>query len=170
MAQPWWKSAKAIESEQFSEWQELRTEDGLIYYFNRKTQETTWDKPDELMSDDEKAYATDWVWVPDDREVYVAGRIIDDSNNNQCIIEMENGEERTCNKRQLISMKKSSLQRIVSDLTLLDEMSIPLILHCLRKRFESGKIYSAIGTILISINPYTQLDLYTPKKKHRQML
>ena len=25
-AQPWWKSAKAIESEQFSEWQELRTE------------------------------------------------------------------------------------------------------------------------------------------------
>ena len=69
-------------------------------------------------------------------------------------------------------MKKSSLQRIVSDLTLLDEMSIPLILHCLRKRFESGKIYSAIGTILISINPYTQLDLYTPKmiRKYRNSL
>eukprot|EP00484_Ammonia_sp_Unknown_P018101 CAMPEP_0197028252 /NCGR_PEP_ID=MMETSP1384-20130603/7978_1 /TAXON_ID=29189 /ORGANISM="Ammonia sp." /LENGTH=1466 /DNA_ID=CAMNT_0042457223 /DNA_START=22 /DNA_END=4422 /DNA_ORIENTATION=+ len=174
MAQnPWWKSAKAIEQEQFSEWQELRTEDGLVYYFNRKTQETTWDKPAELMSDDEKAYASDWVWVPDDMEVYIAGRIIDESGGNgQVVVELESGEERTCNKRQLISMKQSSLQRIVSDLTLLDEMSIPLILHCLRKRFEAGKIYSAIGTILISINPYTQLDLYTPKmiRKYRNSL
>eukprot|EP01084_Bolivina_argentea_P201243 344027_1 len=172
MAQPWWKSAKAIESEQFSEWQELRTEDGLIYYFNRKTQETTWDKPTELMSDDEKAFASDWIWCPDETEVYVAGRIIDRGDGNQVIVELESGEERRVDKRQLISMKKSSLQRIVGDLTLLDEMSVPLILHCLRKRFESGKIYSAIGTILISINPYTQLDLYTPKmiRKYRNSL
>ena len=144
----------------------------MVYYFNRKTQETTWDKPSELMSDDEKAYASDWVWVPDELEVYIAGRIIDGTNNNAIIVELESGEERICKKGQLISMKKSSLQRIVSDLTLLDEMSIPLILHCLRKRFESGKIYSAIGTILISINPYTQLDLYTPKmiRKYRNSL
>merc|ERR1719204_109555 len=124
------------------------------------------------MSDDEKAYASDWVWVPDDADVYIAGRIIDDSNPNQVVVELDSGEERVCNKRQLIPMKKSSLQRVVGDLTLLDEMSVPLILHCLRKRFEAGKIYSAIGTILISINPYTQLDLYTPKmiRKYRNSL
>eukprot|EP01084_Bolivina_argentea_P058897 107503_1 len=171
MSQPWWKSAKAIESEEFCDWQELRTEDGLVYYFNRKTQVTTWDKPLELMSDDEKTFASDWVWVPDDIEVYVAGRIIENGEE-KVIVELESGEEREVNKRKLISMKKSSLQRIVGDLTLLDEMSIPLILHCLRKRFESGKIYSAIGSILISINPYTQLDLYTPKmiRKYRNSL
>eukprot|EP00485_Elphidium_margaritaceum_P007561 CAMPEP_0202691960 /NCGR_PEP_ID=MMETSP1385-20130828/6494_1 /ASSEMBLY_ACC=CAM_ASM_000861 /TAXON_ID=933848 /ORGANISM="Elphidium margaritaceum" /LENGTH=1474 /DNA_ID=CAMNT_0049347425 /DNA_START=27 /DNA_END=4451 /DNA_ORIENTATION=+ len=169
---PWWKSAKAIEAESFSDWQELRTEDGLVYYFNRKTQETTWDKPAELMSEEEKAYESNWVWVPDETEVYVAGRIIDDSGAAQVAVEMENGGERMCSRASLISMKQSSLQRIVSDLTLLDEMSIPLILHCLRKRFEGGKIYSAIGTILISINPYTQLDLYTPKmiRKYRNSL
>eukprot|EP01083_Nonionella_stella_P222146 793017_1 len=171
MSQPWWKSAKAIESEEFCDWQELRTEDGLVYYFNRKTQVTTWDKPLELMSDDEKTFASDWVWVPDDIEVYVAGRIIENGEE-KVIVELESGEEREVNKRKLISMKKSSLQRIVGDLTLLDEMSVPLILHCLRKRFESGKIYSAIGSILISINPYTQLDLYTPKmiRKYRNSL
>eukprot|EP01084_Bolivina_argentea_P047510 87544_1 len=146
MTQPWWKNAKAIESEQFNEWQELRTEDGLVYYFNRQTQETSWEKPQNLMSTEEKACTLDWVWVPDDTNVYVAGRIINTSNNNQVIVELENGDERTCHRNVLIAMKKSSLQRIVSDLTLLDEMSIPLILHCLRKRFESGKIYSAIGT------------------------
>ena len=48
-------------------------------------------------------------------------------------------------------------------------MSIPLILHCLRRRFEPSDIYSSIGTMLISINPYTNLDLYTPKiiRKYR---
>ncbi len=105
------------------------------------------------MSDEEKEYTLDWVWVPDDINVYVAGRIINSNYDNNVIVELENGEERTCDRNVLIAMNKSSLQRIVSDLTLLDEMSIPLILHCLRKRFESGKIYSAIGTILISINP-----------------
>ncbi len=139
---------------------------------NRKTQVTTWDKPVELMSDDEKTFASDWVWVPDDIEVYVAGRIIENSEEERVIVELESGEEREVLKRKLISMKKSSLQRIVGDLTLLDEMSVPLILHCLRKRFESGKNYLAIGTILISINPYTQLDLYTPKmiRKYRNSL
>merc|ERR1719242_2677433 len=124
------------------------------------------------MSDDEKAFAADWVWVPDEREVYVAGRVIDESNPAQCVVELDSGEERYHRKMDLIPMKQSSLQRIVGDLTLLDEMSVPLILHCLRKRFEGGKIYSAIGTILISINPYTQLDLYTPKmiKKYRNSL
>ena len=33
MAQPWWKSAKAIESEQFSEWQELRTEGMILFNY-----------------------------------------------------------------------------------------------------------------------------------------
>merc|ERR1719474_91498 len=124
------------------------------------------------MTDDEKAFASDWVWAPDEREVYVAGRVIDESNPAQCVVELDSGEERYHRKRDLIPMKKSSLQRIVGDLTLLDEMSVPLILHCLRKRFEAGKIYSAIGTILISINPYTSLDLYTPKmiRKYRNSL
>lgn len=168
---PWWKAAKNLSNENFCEWQELRTEDGLVYYFNRKTQETTWDKPSELMSEEEKQYASDWVWVPDEREVFIAGRMIDDDGG-RLLVELENGEERYCSARSVIPMKQSSLQRIVSDLTLLDEMSVPLIVHCLRKRFESGKIYSAVGSILISINPYTQLDLYTPKmiRKYRNSL
>ena len=47
-----------------------------------------------------------------------------------------------------------------SDLTLLDEIGAPLILHNLRKRFESSKIYSNIGNILVSVNPYVRLPLY----------
>ncbi|ETO23606.1 hypothetical protein RFI_13572 [Reticulomyxa filosa] len=181
--QPWWKAHKNIEEENFSDWQELRTEDGLAYYFNRVTQETTWDKPEELMTDEEKQSSKNydysivmikqsaWVWVPDETDVYLPARKLDESNG-QVVVELESGEERYVNRKDLITMNKSSLQRIVADLTLLDEMSVPLILHCLRKRFEAAKIYSAIGTILISINPYTQLDLYTPQmiRKYRNSL
>ena len=56
---------------------------------------------------------------------------------------------------------RSWLQRVVPDLTLLDDMGAPLILHNLRKRFEEKKeIYTNVGNILISINPYTMLPLY----------
>lgn len=170
MANPWWKT-KELDKENFSDWQELRTDDGLVYYFNRVTQETTWDKPDELMSEDEKQSSSAWVWVPDETDVYLPARKLDESGP-QILVELESGDERHVKKRDVIPMKKSSLQRIVADLTLLDEMSVPLILHCLRKRFEAGKIYSSIGTILISINPYTQLDLYTPQmiRKYRNSL
>uniref|UniRef100_A0A7S4DMC0 Myosin motor domain-containing protein n=1 Tax=Lotharella globosa TaxID=91324 RepID=A0A7S4DMC0_9EUKA len=40
-------------------------------------------------------------------------------------------------------------------------MGSPLILHCLRKRFERNEIYTNVGTILISVNPYQRLPLYT---------
>jgi len=50
------------------------------------------------------------------------------------MVDLESNEESTVNKKDVISLKKSSLQRIVEDLTLLDEMSVPLILHCLKKK------------------------------------
>jgi len=77
---PWWK-AKNLDKEQFSDWQELKTDDGLVYYFNRQTQETTWDKPDELLSEEEKQSVSAWVWIPDDKEVYIAARRIGEKGN-----------------------------------------------------------------------------------------
>ena len=43
-------------------------------------------------------------------------------------------------------------------------MSTALILHNLKMRFEKGDIYTNIGNILISINPYCNLGLYGPEK------
>jgi myosin heavy subunit len=64
---------------------------------------------------------------------------------------------------ELIELKRSSLRGLVDDLTKLDELNVPLIMHCLRERAKRKSIYTNVGTILISINPYELLPLYTPQ-------
>lgn len=45
------------------------TEDGLDYYVNTETNETTWDKPEELMTSEELNQSGDWFWAPHPTEV-----------------------------------------------------------------------------------------------------
>ena len=42
-------------------------------------------------------------------------------------------------------------------------MTHPLILHNLRTRFERDQIYTSIGTILISVNPFKHIPIYKPE-------
>lgn len=56
-------------------WATYQTADGLEYYFNSVTEETTWDKPDSLKSQDELDTG-DWYWIPDDDEGFIVGNIV----------------------------------------------------------------------------------------------
>ncbi|KAK9451618.1 P-loop containing nucleoside triphosphate hydrolase protein [Limtongia smithiae] len=49
----------------------------------------------------------------------------------------------------------------VSDLTLLSKVSEDAINENLKKRFENGLIYTYIGHVLISINPFRDLGIYS---------
>lgn len=49
----------------------------------------------------------------------------------------------------------------VSDLTLLSKVSDDSINDNLQKRFENGIIYTYIGHVLISVNPFRDLGIYT---------
>lgn len=50
----------------------------------------------------------------------------------------------------------------VSDLTLLSKISDESINDNLKKRFLNGTIYTYIGHVLISVNPFRDLGIYTP--------
>eukprot|EP00475_Leptophrys_vorax_P042051 TRINITY_DN79370_c0_g1_i1.p1 TRINITY_DN79370_c0_g1~~TRINITY_DN79370_c0_g1_i1.p1 ORF type:complete len:1265 (-),score=404.92 TRINITY_DN79370_c0_g1_i1:50-3844(-) len=153
----WWEQ----DDEKSTEWQELKTPEGLTYYYNTRTGVTQWEVPDELRSTVDESKLGEWVWVPHPTDAYVAAKVLNKSGKN-LTVQTEAGEQMNPKAGQTFPLQWTSLQRIVSDLTLLDDINAPLILHNLRKRFESDKIYTNLGTILISINPFYSLPLYGP--------
>ncbi|XP_062488635.1 unconventional myosin-Ia isoform X1 [Pezoporus occidentalis] len=52
----------------------------------------------------------------------------------------------------------------IGDLVLLDPLSEDSLLRTLRERFRRGDIYTYIGNVVISVNPYQPLPIYTPEK------
>nr|P47807.2 RecName: Full=Unconventional myosin-Ia; AltName: Full=Brush border myosin I; Short=BBM-I; Short=BBMI; AltName: Full=Myosin I heavy chain; Short=MIHC [Gallus gallus]AAB38373.1 brush border myosin I heavy chain [Gallus gallus] len=52
----------------------------------------------------------------------------------------------------------------VGDLVMLDPLSEESLLRTLQERFSRGEIYTYIGEVVISVNPYKPLPIYTPEK------
>ncbi|XP_067170062.1 unconventional myosin-Ia isoform X2 [Apteryx mantelli] len=52
----------------------------------------------------------------------------------------------------------------VGDLVLLDPLTEESLLHALQERFRHQDIYTYIGNVVISVNPYCSLPIYTPEK------
>ncbi|KAJ2805195.1 class II myosin, partial [Coemansia furcata] len=51
----------------------------------------------------------------------------------------------------------------VSDMTMLSKITNEAINENLRQRFENADIYTYIGNVLISVNPFKDLGIYTPQ-------
>ncbi|KAL8761609.1 MAG: hypothetical protein Q9184_002284 [Pyrenodesmia sp. 2 TL-2023] len=74
----------------------------------------------------------------------------------------QNGGERQQVKKAVFeSTKKKEVG--VSDLTLLSKISNEAINDNLKKRFENAEIYTYIGHVLVSVNPFRDLGIYTEK-------
>ncbi|XP_020505561.2 unconventional myosin-Ih [Labrus bergylta] len=52
----------------------------------------------------------------------------------------------------------------IQDFVLLDETTDAAFLSNLKKRFSKDLIYTYIGTLLVSVNPYKELDIYNKKQ------
>uniref|UniRef100_A0A4W3J562 Myosin IB n=1 Tax=Callorhinchus milii TaxID=7868 RepID=A0A4W3J562_CALMI len=52
----------------------------------------------------------------------------------------------------------------VGDSVLLEPLSEDTFLENIKKRFDHSEIYTYIGSVVISMNPYRQLPIYTPEK------
>uniref|UniRef100_A0A3Q3B9E4 Myosin IHa n=1 Tax=Kryptolebias marmoratus TaxID=37003 RepID=A0A3Q3B9E4_KRYMA len=52
----------------------------------------------------------------------------------------------------------------IQDFVLLDETTEAAVISNLKKRFSKDLIYTYIGTLLVSINPYKELDIYNKKQ------
>jgi len=145
-------------------WKEMATPEGVPYYYNAQTGETTWDKPEELKTQNDRDKEGDWIWMPHPTEAFVpAKRMGNKGNTIECVTEEH--ETHFVSQKEHPNLEKlywSQLSFLQQDLVMLDVMSQPLILYNLKHRFLKNEIYTNVGTILISINPYKRLPLYTP--------
>ena len=64
--------------------------------------------------------------------------------------------------KQIMGMDAESLSGM-ENMVSLKQLNNASILHNLRLRFANDEIYTSIGTILVSVNPFKVLPLYTPK-------
>ena len=135
---------------------------------------------------------TNWVWVKDDKEVWLpaevtipgadgSGSLPDTINIVQCkgpssVRDDGKVEEEASNFKEV---KVSTLPRLVqdsihpamfssvhttvNDLIKLEEFGEPAVLHALRHRYSKGLIYSSIGDILLAVNPFRVLPIYSMK-------
>jgi len=157
-------------------WCKLLSARGDYYFYHEEKDIIQWDRPGELKSEEEiKSRSGEWFWVPSQKEGYIPARFVSkQSKSGTWTLEAENGTKINVSKKHqpLEKVFWSHLKRVVADLVMLDALNRPLICYNLKERYENNKIYTSIGTILISLNPYKWLPLYTPEvmekyQKHR---
>ena len=103
------------------------------------------------------------VWIRDDEEGWLPGvvkkvdgdvievDVVDDDGNSIDAITLPTQEIK----------RRDADAKPVDDLISLAVLHEPAILHALRRRYASGEIYTFNGAILIAVNPFRKLALYT---------
>eukprot|EP01083_Nonionella_stella_P238705 836282_1 len=76
------------------------------------------------------------------------------------VVEFEGDREILPKGVQFISVEEEDLNRMTNDLTELVHLNEPVVLYHLGKRFRERQIYTRIGSILVSVNPYQPLPIY----------
>ncbi len=141
-------------------WMEKLTADLVPYYYNTSTGQLQWEKPDELVGSSKAAGNTGWIWLPDEEEGYLAARSIGGKN-----YQLMDGSQKsysTPRGKTLDALNTASLSMLHDDLVLLEDLCEGMVLHNLRERYLKDQIYCGVGSILIAINPFKRLPLYTP--------
>jgi len=157
----------------FEEWETYYAE-GEPYFVNRKTGETTWDKPAALISGAEiEALSGDFVWVAHENLAWVPAKIIDRTSDKEMTVRempqqapssVEPRERRRVKGKEIGPEIESTqtLTNLTHDLVQLDVVHEPAIIDLLRRRYAVDKIYTNVGDILVAVNPFKQTDLFNP--------
>ena len=111
--------------------------------------------------------ANSWVWMAHDEERYLPAQVIKPfKKGDPATVRTEDGEDHKLSAAQsaaLVECNPEALNSEISDLINISDLNEMSILHNLRIRFKEDKIYTSVSSILISVNPFKLLPLYTPE-------
>jgi hypothetical protein len=148
-------------------WSERITSDGVAYYHNSITDSVSWDKPNELKTEAERRQDDgEWVWLTDPTEAWIPVRVTNRVGN-KVTVQMPNGNTNTVTSgpnEPLWSLSKSSLTNLLDDMVMVDTLNPAQMIYLLKSRYLLDQIYTWVGashTVLVSINPFKILPIYT---------
>mmetsp|Transcript_1433 Transcript_1433/g.1965 ORF Transcript_1433/g.1965 Transcript_1433/m.1965 type:complete len:1132 (-) Transcript_1433:28-3423(-) len=159
------------------DWKEKKTLDGMFYYHNTASGEISWEKPDALKSKVEiEESKGDWTWVPHEYKLWQPARkvAVEGNGDVQCVTEdgknvvvPKSGVMTIAGREQKVplwELSKASLKMLEEDLVMADGINEGMISHTLRERYQKDELYTWVGagrSVLVSVNPYKRLPLYT---------
>uniref|UniRef100_A0A0K0G4P8 Myosin heavy chain n=1 Tax=Strongyloides venezuelensis TaxID=75913 RepID=A0A0K0G4P8_STRVS len=100
------------------------------------------------------------VWVPHEKEGFVAGSIVEDHGDDVIVEILETNKKIRLSKDDYQKMNPPKFDKVedMADLTCLNEASV---LHNLKERYYSDLIYTYSGLFCVVINPYKRLPIYS---------
>jgi myosin heavy subunit len=108
---------------------------------------------------------TVWFRNPDAKspESFLMG-VVDSSDGEMRQVKQKgSGTQHKLRKEDLFGANPDGL--VTPDNTMLIHLSEPTILENVQQRFKAKEIYTLTGTILLAMNPFQQLPIYTDEKK-----
>ncbi|PVU89108.1 hypothetical protein BB561_005541 [Smittium simulii] len=101
-----------------------------------------------------------WVWVPDEKEGFVAGYVSDEKPNEFISVHLITGKDIEISADSIEKVNPPKFDRIedMAELGYLNEASI---VYNIKQRYSQSLIYTYSGPFLVAVNPYYNLNLYT---------
>eukprot|EP00736_Rhodelphis_marinus_P014294 Rmarinus@m.6383 len=100
-----------------------------------------------------------WFWLPDEHEGFIPVKLMGSTGSSKSY-KTEGGRVVEA-KEELDELDWNELENPLDDLVQMMNVNDGTILHTLRQRFLKDKIYTCVGSILISVNPFKRLALYS---------
>lgn len=102
-----------------------------------------------------------WYWHESESESWIPVKLHSESGGK--IMAKDTGDQQYefLTTQEMPKCASSSLTP-VENMVAMEELSEAAILHNLRMRFEKDDIYTYISSILVSVNPFKQISIYSP--------
>lgn len=103
-----------------------------------------------------------WVWYESASDSWLPLRMMS-NNNGKVICKSQAEEEFAIDENVDLPLVNESSLVDIDNMVEMQDLSEAAILHNLRLRFAKDKIYTYISSILVSVNPFKHLPIYSPQ-------
>jgi myosin heavy subunit len=105
------------------------------------------------------------VWCKDEKDAWVPATVIE-RDDNVVVCKKSNSEEVTIpltgkHAEVVEDVDQEGAKKDVENLVDLESFTEGMVLHHIKKRYEANKIYTFVGSILVAVNPFQGLPIYS---------